>query len=137
MNDLPSNVDEILSLLGEIDIIKAAMNSFDKSINIALATDKVSELIGPEGHFYVLKKMEMVHAATVQLNVELLNIAEKLAATTNQTPMDNMEQQKMPEPSEIISAAQDIKKSPDPHNPLVNNVLDYLNERLTPEDGEE
>ena len=137
MNELPSNVDEILSLLGEIDIIKAAMNSFDKSINIALATDKVSELIGPEGHFYILKKMETIHAATVGLNVELLNIAEKLAATTNQAPMDNMEQQKMPEPSEIISAAQDIKKSPDPHNPLVNNVLDYLNERLTPEDGEE
>ena len=137
MNELPSDVDDVLSLLGEIDIIKAAMSSFDKSINIALATDKVSELIGPEGHFYVLKKMEMIQAATVGLSVELLNIAEKLAATTNQTPMDNMEQQKMPEPSEIISAAQDIKKSPDPHNPLVNNVLDYLNERLTPEDGEE
>ena len=137
MNELPSDVDDVLSLLGEIDIIKAAMSSFDKSINIALATDKVSELIGPEGHFYILKKMETIQAATVGLNVELLNIAEKLAATTNQAPMDNMEQQKMPEPSEIISAAQDIKKSPDPHNPLVNNVLDYLNERLTPEDGEE
>ena len=137
MNELPSNVDDILSLLGEIDIIKAALGSFDKSINIALATDKVSELIGPEGHFYVLKKMEMIQAATVGLSVELLNIAEKLAATTNQPPMDNMEQQKMPEPSEIISDAQDKKKSPDPHNPLVNNVLDYLNERLTAEDGEE
>ena len=130
MNELPSDVDDVLSLLGEIDIIKAAMSSFDKSINIALATDKVSELIGPEGHFYILKKMETIQAATVGLNVELLNIAEKLAATTNQAPMDNMEQQKMPEPSEIISAAQDIKKSPDPHNPLVNNVLDYLNERF-------
>ena len=137
MNELPSSVDDILSLLGEIDIIKSAMGSFDKSINIALATDKVSELIGPEGHFYILKKMETIHAATVGLNVELLNIAEKLAATTNQTPMDNMEQQKMPEPSEIISDAQDKKKSPDLHNPLVNNVLDYLNERLTAEDGEE
>ena len=48
-----------------------------------------------------------------------------------------MEQQIVPEPSEIISDAQDIKKTPDIHNPLVNNVLDYLNERLTPEDGEE
>ena len=60
MNDLPPNVDEILSLLGEIDIIKAALGSFDKSINIALASDPVSELIGPEGHFYILKKLRTV-----------------------------------------------------------------------------
>ena len=145
MNDLPSNVDEILSLLGEIDIIKAAMCSFDKSINIALASDPVSELIGPEGHFYILKKMEMIQAATVGLNVELLNIAEKVAASANQPPTDKvdletMEQDAISDTSQIISAAQEkkeTKETKDLQNPLVNNVLDYLNERLTAEDGEE
>ena len=142
MNDLPSNVDEILSLLGEIDIIKAAMGSFDKSINIALANDPVSELIGPEGHFYILKKMEMIHAATVGLSVELLSVAEKLSATVKQNTMDKadieaMEQETIGDPAQIISAAQDEKKPSDLQNPLVNNVLDYLNERLTTDDGDE
>ena len=142
MNDLPSNVDEILSLLGEIDIIKAAMGSFDKSINIALASDPVSELIGPEGHFYILKKMEMIHAATVGLSVELLSVAEKLSATVKQNTMDKadieaMEQETIGDPAQIISAAQDEKKPSDLQNPLVNNVLDYLNERLTTDDGDE
>jgi len=142
MNDLPSNVDEILSLLGEIDIIKAAMGSFDKSINIALASDPVSELIGPEGHFYILKKMEMIHAATVGLSVELLSVAEKLSATVKQNTMDKadieaMERETIGDPAQIISAAQDEKKPSDLQNPLVNNVLDYLNERLTTDDGDE
>jgi|TARA_R110000796_G_C14287131_1_gene403489 hypothetical protein len=137
MNKVPSNVDDILSLLGEVDIIKAAMGSFDKSINIALASDKVSDLIGPEGHFYILKKMEMVQASTFALSVELLNIAEKLAATKSQTPMENMEAEKRSEPSEVIHRSQDKKNTPNIENPLVNNVLDYLNERLTTEDGEE
>tara|TARA_R110002074_G_scaffold168946_4_gene330492 strand:+ start:4504 stop:4950 length:447 start_codon:yes stop_codon:yes gene_type:complete len=148
MNDLPPNVDEILSLLGEIDIIKAALGSFDKSINIALASDPVSELIGPEGHFYILKKMEMIQAATVGLSVELLNIAEKVSATAKQMPMDKidldtMEQEAISDTSQIISAAQEKKgkkgkkETKDYFNPLVNNVLDYLNERLTTEDGDE
>ena len=55
--DVPSNIDEVLSLLGEIDIIKGAMGSFDKSVNIALASEEVSDMIGPQGHFYILKKM--------------------------------------------------------------------------------
>jgi hypothetical protein len=133
MNKIPSNVDDILSLLGEVDIIKAALGSFDKSINIALASDKVSDLIGPEGHFYVLKKMEMIHAATVGLSVELLNIAEKLAVTNNQV---SMEPEKTPDPSEV-NLVPNKNNTPNIENPLVNNVLDYLNERLTAEDGEE
>lgn len=134
MNDFPSDVDDILSLLGEIDIIKSAINSFDKSINIALATDKVSDLIGPEGHFYILKKMEMVHASTVELNIELLNIAEKLASTTNPAPIDKGNDNRG---EENISPAQPKKNVPNLQNPLVNNVLEYLNERLMKEDDDE
>jgi|10_taG_2_1085330.scaffolds.fasta_scaffold03567_4 hypothetical protein len=137
MNKVPPNVDDILSLLGEVDIVKVAMNSFDKSINIALANDKVSNLIGPEGHFYILKKMEMVQSATLALSVELLNIAEKLAATKDQDSMEEAELEKLAEDSETLQSLQNKQSVSKAENPLVNNVLDYLNERLATDDGEE
>ena len=137
MNKVPPNVDDILSLLGEVDIVKAAMNSFDKSINIALASDKVSNLIGPEGHFYILKKMEMVQSATLALSVELLSIAEKLAATKDQESMEEAELEKLAEASKVLQSLQNKKSVSKTENPLVNNVLDYLNERLSTDDGEE
>ena len=131
--DVPTNIDEVLSLLGEIDIIKGAMGSFDKSVNIALASDEVSDMIGPQGHFYILKKMEMVQAAVFSLNVELLSIAEKLAGNAVEEEVEKMEEQfEEPKPKP------DKKVNKQGHqNPLVNNVLDYLNERLTTDDGEE
>jgi hypothetical protein len=137
MNKVPPNVDDILSLLGEVDIVKAAMSSFDKSINIALASDKVSNLIGPEGHFYILKKMEMVQSATLALSVELLSIAEKLAATKDQESMEEAELEKLAEASKVLQSLQNKKSVSKAENPLVNNVLDYLNERLATDDGEE
>lgn len=137
MNKVPPNVDDILSLLGEVDIVKAAMNSFDKSINIALATSAVSNLIGPEGHFYILKKMEMVQSATLALSVELLSIAEKLAATKDQESMEEAELEKLAEASKVLQSLQNKKSVSKTENPLVNNVLDYLNERLSTDDGEE
>ena len=81
--------------------------------------------------------MEMIQAATIGLSVELLNIAEKLAATEKQTPANNAEQEKTPDLLEVIPNAQDNSPPRDEQNPLVNNVLDYLNERLTTEDGDE
>ena len=132
--DVPTNIDEVLSLLGEIDIITTAMGSFDKSVNIALASDNVSDMIGPQGHFYILKKMEMVQAAVFSLNVELLSIAEKLAGS-----IDVEETKKMEEHHEELTAKPKPTKKVNKQvqqNPLVNNVLDYLNERLT-DDGEE
>ena len=137
MNKVPPNVDDILSLLVEVDIVKVAMNSFDKFINIALANDKVSNLIGPEGHFYILKKMEMVQSATLALSVELLNIAEKLAATKDQDSMEEAELEKLAEDSETLQSLQNKQSVSKAENPLVNNVLDYLNERLATDDGEE
>lgn len=133
--DVPTNIDDVLSLLGEIDIIKTAMGSFDKSVNIALASDDVSDMIGPQGHFYILKKMEMVQAAVFSLNVELLSIAEKLAGTMDED--DDIEMDSQPEKS--IPKTKPVKKinKGSQQNPLVNNVLDYLNERLTTDDGEE
>ena len=68
-----------------------------------------------------------------------------MAASANQPPTDKvdletMEQDAISDTSQIISAAQEkkeTKETKDLQNPLVNNVLDYLNERLTAEDGEE
>ena len=131
--DVPTNIDEVLSLLGEIDIIKSAMGSFDKSVNIALASEEVSDMIGPQGHFYILKKMEMVQAAVFSLNVELLSIAEKLAGDVVEEEVEKMEEQfEKPKPKPVKKVNKQEQQ-----NPLVNNVLDYLNERLTTDDGEE
>jgi len=138
MNKVPPNVDDILSLLGEVDMVKAAMSSFDKSINIALASDNVSNLIGAKGHFYILKKMEMVQSATLALSVELLSIAEKLAATKDKdSTAEKVELEKLAEASKVLQSLQNKKSASTAENPLVNNVLDYLNERLATDDGEE
>jgi len=107
------------------------MGSFDKSVNIALASDEVSDMIGPQGHFYILKKMEMVQAAVFSLNVELLSIAEKLAGDAVEEEVEKMEEQ-FEEPKPVKKLNKQGQQ-----NPLVNNVLDYLNERLTTDDGEE
>ena len=120
---MAKDVDHILSLLGEIDFIKTALNGFDKSLRIAFASKEIMSEGGPPGNFAALRKLEKIQAEVLLLNVDLLHIAEKI---TSETEDFQVEPEPEPEPKPKPSA--EVKKNT--QNPVVNNVLDYLNQRL-------
>ena len=119
-----NKVDNILGALGEIDFIKIALNSLDKSIRIALSSKEVMKVIGNKGNFAALRKVEQIQAEVLLLNVDLLRIAEEISGD------DAIEE---PEP-EIQPQPEEKKKPSKPENPVINNVLDYLHQRLQDED---
>jgi hypothetical protein len=137
MNNMPSNVDNLLSLLGEVDIIKNALSSFEKSVNVALASDEISQLIGPPGHFSTLKKLEMVHASLLTLNVDLVGIAELLVNASSLPINVNSPQSTDPVPSNPPASINSSKESEPKNNPVVNNILEYLDERMKDEGEDE
>ena len=79
--------------------------------------------VGPPGNFAALRKLEKIQAEVLLLNVDLLHIAEKI---TSETEDFQVEPEPEPEPKPKPSA--EVKKNT--QNPVVNNVLDYLNQRL-------
>ena len=119
-----NKVDNILGALGEIDFIKIALNSLDKSIRIALSSKEVMKVIGNKGNFAALRKIEQIQAEVLLLNVDMLRIAEEISGD------DAIEE---PEP-EIQPQPEEKKKPSKPENPVINNVLDYLHQRLQDED---
>ena len=120
---MAKDVDHILSLLGEIDFIKTALNGFDMSLRIAFASKEIMSEVGPPGNFAALRKLEKIQAEVLLLNVDLLHIAEKI---TSENEDFQVEPEPEPEPKPKPSA--EVKKNT--QNPVVNNVLDYLNQRL-------
>ena len=119
-----NKVDNILGALGEIDFIKIALNSLDKSIRIAMSSKEVMRVIGNKGNFAALRKIEQIQAEVLLLNVDMLRIAEEISGD------DAIEE---PEP-EIQPQPEEKKKPSKPENPVINNVLDYLHQRLQDED---
>tara|TARA_R100001244_G_scaffold65729_1_gene54310 strand:- start:57 stop:428 length:372 start_codon:yes stop_codon:yes gene_type:complete len=117
-------IDHILGALGEVDFIKVALTSLDKTIRIALSSKEVMKTIGNKGNFAALRKVEQIQAEVLLLNVDLLRIAEEIS-------VDDV----MPEPEpELQSQPEEKKGSPKPENPVINNVLDYLHQRMQGED---
>jgi len=82
------------------------------------------KMIGNKGNFAALRKMEKIQADVLLLNVDLLRIAEEISATA---PMPETEAEQQSHP-------QKNKRSANPENPVINNVLDYLHGRLQDED---
>jgi hypothetical protein len=120
-------VDHVLSLLGEIEFIKTALNGLDKSIRVALSSKEIAPLVGAKGNFSALRKLEKIQAEVLLLNVDMLRIAEKLSVGPMSAEFEpEPEPQPQPDPQE--------KKEINTKNPVVNNVLDYLNERLRSDD---
>ena len=119
-----NKVDNILGALGEIDFIKIALNSLDKSIRIAMSSKEVMRVIGNKGNFAALRKIEQIQAEVLLLNVDMLRIAEEISGD------DAIEE---PE-REIQSQPEEKKKPSKPENPVINNVLGYLHQRLQDED---
>ena len=75
-DSMPEDLDVFLSLLGEIDMIKAQLTSLDKTTHIALSQDEVSTSLGNSRCFNILKLLETVNADLSLLNAAYLNSAE-------------------------------------------------------------
>ena len=122
MNNMPKDLDIILSLLGELDLLKGAVDNFDKSVHVALADNQVSASLSNSKSFSTLKKVESVRTAISDLNVEILSIAETVGRDANELepspklPPNKKQENKDPKKEKI--------------NPLVNNVLQYIQERM-------
>ena len=128
MNDMPKNLDVVLSLLGELDLLKGAVDNFDKSVHVALADNQVSAALSNSQSFSTLKKVESVRTTISDLNVEILNIAETIASDVKEL---------VPSPKTTANKNKENKQrkeNKDPKrgdvNPLVNNVLQYIKERM-------
>ena len=118
------DIDHILSLLGEIEFIKTALNGFDKSIRVALASKEVMSTIGAKGNFAALRKLEKIQADVLLMKVDLLRIAEEISSENDTLDIE-------PEPEPVpVAKPKPISNETKPPNPVVNNVLDYLNQRL-------
>ena len=118
------DIDHVLSLLGEIEFIKTALNGFDKSIRVALASKEVMSTIGAKGNFAALRKLEKIQADVLLMNVDLLRIAEEISSENDTLDIE-------PEPEPVpVAKPKPISNETKPPNPVVNNVLDYLNQRL-------
>ena len=126
---MANDVDHILSLLGEIEFIKTALNGFDKSLRIAFASKEVMSEVGPQGNFAAMRKLEKIQAEVLLLNVDLLHIAEKITA---EDEAFKLEPEPEPEPAPKPQPSAEVKDNK--QNPVVNNVLDYLNQRLQDDD---
>lgn len=128
MNNMPKELDTVLSLLGELDLLKGAVDNFDKSVHIALSDDQVSAALSNSQSFSTLKKVESVRTTISDLNVEILNIAEIIASDVKEL---------VPSPKTTANKNKENKQrkeNKDPKrgdvNPLVNNVLQYIKERM-------
>ena len=128
MNNMPKELDTVLSLLGELDLLKGAVDNFDKSVHVALADNQVAASLSNSQSFSTLKKVESVRTTISDLNVEILNIAEIIANAIKE-PVSHSKI-----PTNKNKENKQRKESKDPRrndvNPLVNNVLQYIKERM-------
>ena len=122
MNKMPKELDTVLSLLGELDLLKGAVDNFDKSVHVALADNQVSASLSNSKSFSTLKKVESVRTAISDLNVEILSIAETVGRDAKEL---------VPSPKPSSNKKEENKDSKkEKVNPLVNNVLQYIHERM-------
>jgi len=132
---MPEDLDVFLSLLGEIDMIKAQLTSLDKSTHIALSQDEVSTSLGNSRCFNILKLLETVNADLSLLNAAYLNsaelITEGLDGKEKKTNWDKelKEDRKKIEsktPKEEDVEEEDVPKD----NKVITNMLEYFKERF-------
>lgn len=134
-DSMPEDLDVFLSLLGEIDMIKAQLTSLDKSTHIALSQDEVSTSLGNSRCFNILKLLETVNADLSLLNAAYLNsaelITEGLDGKEKKTNWDKelKEDRKKIEsktPKEEDVEEEDVPKD----NKVITNMLEYFKERF-------
>jgi len=117
-------MDNVIAALGEITLLKSSVNSFDENISITLADKTISKILSQSEIFDLIEKVQKIKLSIHDLNVDLLGLASKVSK------IPNLAEEKV-EPvkkvvKKVISKGKEQNNSAVNNNPIVNNVLDYL-----------
>lgn len=134
MNSMFDGADDLIPALGELDLLKEALSSVEKTLTISFASDDISKHLKLSTQLKMLSRLEAVYSDIVSLRSDLLKTAAKVSEKAGKKNIDNP----------IITKKESKKPTPPPtnkdtseqNNPLVNNVLEYLNERLSEEEDD-
>tara|TARA_A100001515_G_scaffold145047_1_gene151570 strand:- start:5165 stop:5590 length:426 start_codon:yes stop_codon:yes gene_type:complete len=134
-DSMPEDLDVFLSLLGEIDMIKAQLTSLDKSTHIALSQDEVSTSLGNSRCFNILKLLETVNADLSLLNAAYLNsaelITEGLDGKEKKTNWDEELKEDRKKIESKTTKEEDVEEEDAPKdNKVITNMLEYFKERF-------
>jgi len=134
-DSMPEDLDVFLSLLGEIDMIKAQLTSLDKSTHIALSQDEVSTSLGNSRCFNILKLLETVNADLSLLNAAYLNSAELITeGLDGKEKKTNWDEELKEDRKKIESKKtkeEDVEEEDAPKdNKVITNMLEYFKERF-------
>lgn len=132
MNSMFEGADDLIPALGELDLLKEALSSVEKTLTISFASDDISKHLKLSAQLKMLSRLEAVYSDVVSLRSDLLKTAAKVSEKAGKKNIDNP----------IITKKEKKTPAPPPtnkdtnvqNNPLVNNVLEYLNERLSEEE---
>ena len=134
-DSMPEDLDVFLSLLGEIDMIKAQLTSLDKSTHIALSQDEVSISLGNSRCFNILKLLENVNADLSLLNAAYLNSAELITeGLDGEEKKTNWDEELKEDRKKIESKTakeENVEEEDKPKdNKVITNMLEYFKERF-------
>ena len=132
---MPEDLDVFLSLLGEIDMIKAQLTSLDKTTHIALSQDEVSTSLGNSRCFNILKLLETVNADLSLLNAAYLNSAELITeGLDGEEKKTNWDEELKEDRKKIESKTakeENVEEEDKPKdNKIITNMLEYFKERF-------
>ena len=113
MNSMFEGADDLIPALGELDLLKEALSSVERTLTISFASDDISKHLKLSTQLKMLSRLEAVYSDVVSLRSDLLKTAAKVSEKAGKKNID--------------------KDTSAQNNPLVNNVLEYLNERLSEE----
>ena len=134
-DSMPEDLDVFLSLLGEIDMIKAQLTSLDKTTHIALSQDEVSTSLGNSRCFNILKLLETVNADLSLLNAAYLNSAELITEGLDGEEKKTNWDEELKEDRKIIESKtakeENVEEEDKPKdNKIITNMLEYFKERF-------
>ena len=134
-DSMPEDLDVFLSLLGEIDMIKAQLTSLDKTTHIALSQDEVSTSLGNSRCFNILKLLETVNADLSLLNAAYLNSAELITEGLDGEEKKTNWDEKLKEDRKKIESKtakeENVEEEDKPKdNKIITNMLEYFKERF-------
>ena len=121
--------DDLIPALGELDLLKEALSSVERTLTISFASSAINKNLKLSAQLKMLSKLESINSDVLSLRSDLLKTAAKVSERSKKKNINKPKttKQERQNPAPIASN----KTTNTQNNPLVNNVLDYLNERLT------
>lgn len=130
-NNEIKEMHDIVASLGEITLLKGNISSFDQNISITLSNKNINKILTQSEIFNILKKVQDLSTCVNNINGDLLSVAAKLSNIPDLSEESKKEPQKKDKPIEKKE-----NKNKQLNNPIVNNVLDYLQD-IIEEDNKE